>query len=118
MQSKKNLDEVTCSCKQCDNGRLFAPEVVRDYLLKKDFVENYYDWYLHKCSEGEPINVLAPVEQQQNTVQNPYAQMVYDAAASNFPDTHHHFLPQCDDVSANITHSSLHIEEDLNPQSR
>ena len=84
---KKIPYEVRCPCKRCDNRRLFAPEVVRDHLLKKGFVENYYDWYLHKCSEGAPINVLAPVEQQQNTVQNPNAQMVYDAATSNFPDT-------------------------------
>ena len=32
--------------------------------------------------KGAPINVLAPVEKQHNTVQNSYAQMVYDAAAS------------------------------------
>ena len=44
--------------------------------------------------------------------------MVYDAAASNFPDTHHHFLPLCDDVVTNVPHSSIHIEEDPNPQSR
>ena len=56
-------------CKTCENRRLFAPEVVRDHLLNKSFVENYYDWYLHKCFEGAPINVLAPVEQQQNTIQ-------------------------------------------------
>ena len=62
--------------------------------------------------------MLSPIEQQQNTVQNPYAQMVYDAAASNFPDTHHHFLPLCDDVVTNVPHSSIHIEEDPNPQSR
>ena len=86
--------------------------------LKKDFVENYYDWYLVKCSEDAPINELAPVEQQQNKVQNPYAQMVYDAAARNFPNTHHHFLPHCDDVVTNLPHSPLHIEEDPNPQSR
>ena len=79
---------------------MFAPEVVRDHLLKKDFVENYYDWYLHKCSEGTAINVLLyPIEQQQNTVQNSYAQMVYDVAVSNFPDTHHHLLPHCDQVN-------------------
>ena len=61
---------------------------------------------------------MAPVEQQQNTVQNSFAQMVYDAAASNFPNTHHHFLPHCDDVIANVPNSPLHIEEDSNPQSR
>ena len=44
--------------------------------------------------------------------------MVYDAAASNFPDTHHHFLPHYDDVVANVPHSPLHIEEDANAQSR
>ena len=107
MQRKKNPDKVRCPCKQCDNLKLFAPQVVRDHLLEKGFVENYYDLYLHKCSEGAPINVLAP-----------YAQMVYNAVASNFPDTHHHFLPHCDDVVANVPYSPLHIKEDLNPQSR
>ena len=43
--------------------------------------------------------------------------MVYDAATTNFSDTHHHFLHHCD-VVANVPHSPLHIEEDLNPQSR
>ena len=43
--------------------------------------------------------------------------MVYDAAVSKFPDTHH-FLPYCDDVVANVPQSPLHIEEDSNPQSR
>ena len=115
---KKNLDELRFLYKQCDNRKLFALEVVRDHLLKKAFVENYYNWHLLKCSKVAPINVFAPVEQQQNTFQNPYAQMVYDAAASNFSDTHHHFLPHCDDVVANVPHSPLHIEEDSNPQSR
>ena len=115
---KKHPDEVRCPRKRYENRRLFAPEVVRDRLLKRGFVENYYDWYPHKRLEGAPINVLAPVEQQQNTVQNSYAQMVYDAAASNFPNTHHHFLPHCDDVVTNVPHSPLNIDEDPNPQSR
>ena len=74
---KKNREEVRCPCKKCGNRRVWGPDVVRDHLLKKGFVENYYDWYLHKCSDGAPIcSELAPVEPQQNTVQNPYAQMV------------------------------------------
>ena len=62
--------------------------------------------------------MLASIEQQQNTVQNPYAQKVYDAAARNFPDTHHHFPPHCDDVVANAPQTALHVEEDSNLQSR
>ncbi|CAO2820388.1 unnamed protein product [Amaranthus hypochondriacus] len=44
--------------------------------------------------------------------------MVYDAAASTFPDTHHHFLPHRDDVVANVPYSPVHVDEDPNPQSR
>ena len=97
---------------------MFASKFVRDHLFKKGFVENFYDWYLHKRSEGAPSTVLIPEDQQQNTVQNSYAQMVYDEAASNFPNTHHHFLPHSDDVVTNIPQSPLHIKEDPNPRSR
>ena len=102
LQRKLNPKEVRSPSKQCDRRKLFALEIVRDRMLKKGFVENYYNWYLHKSSEGALISVLAPIENQQNTVQNAYSQLVYDAAASNFPDTHHHFLPQCDDVIADV----------------
>ena len=105
-------------CKRCDNRRLRTPEVVRDHLLKMRFVENYYDWYLHKSSEAGPRNVVVPEEQQQNTVQNSYVKMVYDAAVSNFPDIHHHFLPQSYIVVFDVPQSPLHIEEDSNPQTR
>ena len=61
---KKNPIEVRCLCKKCGNRRVWGPDVVRDHLLKKGFVENYYDWYLHKCSDSAPPSKeLAPVEQ-------------------------------------------------------
>ena len=40
--------------------------------------------------------------------------LVYDAATSNFLDTHHHFLPQSNDVD-DYVQSQLHIKEDTNP---
>ena len=43
---------------------------------------------------------------------------MYDATTSNYPDTHHHFLPHCYDVVANVPHSPLHIDKDPDPQSR
>ena len=57
-------------------------------------------------------------ELQQNTVQNSHIQMAYDAVASNFSDTYdHHFLPYSNNVDDDVQ-SPLHIQEDLNPQSR
>ena len=97
MQRKK-LEEVRCPYNRCDNRKLFSPKVVvRDHLLKTTTT-------LHKTSDGAPSNVVVPEEQQHNTVQNLYAQMVYDATASNFPDTHHYFLPQFDDVIIDVPH--------------
>ena len=48
------------------------------------------------------LRVVVREEQQQNTVQNAYIQIVYDAATSNFLYTHHHFVPQYDNVNVNV----------------
>ena len=40
---KNNTEKIRCPCKCCDNRRLRSLKVVRDHLLKKGFVENYYD---------------------------------------------------------------------------
>ena len=50
----------------------------------------------------------------ENVVSNPYSQNVYNAAASVFPITYHHFI---------LAHSSepindeqlVHVDEDVNP---
>ena len=64
--------------------RLRPPDVVKDHLLKKGFVDNYYDCYLHYNSKAGSVNMVDREELQQYTVQNLYVQMVYDASASNF----------------------------------
>lgn len=34
------------------------PKVIRDHLLNKEFVLNYYDWCLHYKPKAEPSNVV------------------------------------------------------------
>jgi len=68
--------------------------IIREHLMRKGFVENYYEWeYRQNTRVGTTSNVVAVVEEQSSNNQNPYSQMVYDAVASIFPDNYHQFLP-------------------------
>ena len=61
---KKNSSkfEIRWLCEWCDNCRLRSPKVVRDHVLQKEFIENYYDLYLHYHSEVGPSNVVVREE--------------------------------------------------------
>ena len=80
---------------------------MRDHLLRKGFVEDYYDWSCHydiAASEGSSGNKAFVREQSHDDVipeepnpeKNNYVRMIHDAIVSRFPDTYQNFLPQND----------------------
>src|SRR5688572_30720346 len=79
--------QFRCPCKKCKNCCYKEPNEIREHLMRKGFVENYYEWEYHQNTRVGTTsnNVVAVVEEQSSNNQNPYSQMVYDAVASIFP---------------------------------
>ena len=45
--SKSRSSKIRCPCAKCKNVVFKKPNDVRDHLLRKRFVEDYYDWRYH-----------------------------------------------------------------------
>ena len=83
--------EIRCPCKKCKSC-FKEPNEIREHLMKKGSVENYYEWEDHQNTEVGKKSDVAVVGEQSSNNPNLYSQMVYDAVASIFADTYHKFL--------------------------
>ena len=91
--SKSCSSNIRCRCAKSKNVVFKKPNDVRDHLLRKVFVEDYYDWRYHydiAAGEGssgnnafvrKEVNVPSPTH---NPKENNYVRIVHDAAASIF----------------------------------
>ncbi|KAH0688816.1 hypothetical protein KY289_016174 [Solanum tuberosum] len=119
-------DEVRCPCKKCHNINYMDIETVKLHLFRFGFVENYFVWKYQ--GEKEMISEIAsdlPGGTQPGLGDNPYRQMVLDAAGSNFgqgsssqcyrniePESSYHYEPSMEEVP------DLSMEEEPNPDSQ
>ncbi|KAM3222125.1 hypothetical protein P3L10_021395 [Capsicum annuum] len=81
-------NNIRCPCKKCHNIKYKDVETVRYHLLHDEFVKNYFVWK----HQGETdvrgdisfINDLINGAQLELGYDNPYRQMILDAAGPNF----------------------------------
>ncbi|XP_059295324.1 uncharacterized protein LOC132048635 [Lycium ferocissimum] len=81
-------DKVRCPCKKCHNIKYMDVEIVQYHLFNFGFVENYFVWDYQgekdMISEIASGNDLHGGAQPELGFDNPYRQMVLDAAGPNF----------------------------------
>ena len=117
--SNSEVVEIRCPCMKCKNRVYKHPNKVKEHLMWKGFVENYYDLKCHcnvlpgETSSSTHHNELQLFLAVQNNQDNSYVHMLHDAAASRFPDTYQ---------TLNDEHSKeplpLQLLEDPNPHAR
>nr|AAT40536.2 PttA2 protein, putative [Solanum demissum] len=79
-------DEVRCPCKKCHNIKYTDVETVKLHLFRFGFVENYFVWtYQGEKEVIDEMSIDLPNDTQPGLgYDNPYRQMILDAAGSNF----------------------------------
>ena len=120
--TNSEVEEIRCPCVKCKNPVYKHPNEVREHLMKKGFVEDFYDWRCHcnvllgESSTPAHRNELQLFSPVQNNQGNSYVRMVHDVAASRFPDTHQPFIEE------NNVHSDeplpLQLPEDPNSHAK
>ncbi|XP_070008858.1 uncharacterized protein [Nicotiana sylvestris] len=87
-RNRMSGDNVRCPCKKCHNIKYMDVETVKLHLYQYGFVENYFLWKYQgeKDVTGEMSSSgdLDSGAQPESGYENPYRQMVLDAAGPNF----------------------------------
>ncbi|KAL0374151.1 UNVERIFIED_CONTAM: hypothetical protein Sradi_3330800 [Sesamum radiatum] len=87
-------EKIHCPCSKCKNGKYKSTEEVTYHLLRKGFVENYYNWTSHGEPEYEPSMSENNLLDDTTLYWNNYEQlnwdqiMVIDATGPTFPPVH------------------------------
>jgi len=88
-QNRMSGNKVRCPCKKCHNFKFMDVETIKHHLYKSGFVDNYFIWK----HQGEK-DVIGEISSDQDLsggatpelgYDNPYRQMIFDAAGPNFP---------------------------------
>ena len=127
--SKSRSSKIRCPCAKCKNVVFKNPNDVREHLLRKGFVEHYYDWRYHydiAAGEGSSGNNAFARQQLPEDVlpeepiaeENNYARMVHDAAASRFPDAYENIFPQNEYGYVEAQSPEYAIPEEPNPEAK
>ncbi|XP_059290323.1 uncharacterized protein LOC132043886 [Lycium ferocissimum] len=108
-RNRMSGDDVKCPCKKCHNIKFMDVETVKLHLQSFGFVENYFVWKYQGEKEvtGEMYSDLHGGTQPELGYDNPYRQMVLDAAGPNFgqgssntePESSHHCEPLVEEES-------------------